>query len=114
MSELTFQDIQDKAIRFRDERDWEQFHNPKDLVISMNLEAAELLECFQWSGSDLNREEKLAEITEELADVMTYCLYIAHSYDIDLLQAVSDKIDKNATKYPVEKSKGTSKKYTEL
>ena len=111
---MQFEDAAAKAIAFRDERDWEQFHNPKDLAISISLEAAELLEAFQWSGTDLVAENKHAHIAEELADVTIYCIYLANAIGVDLADAVSAKIDANAQKYPVDKSRGSSKKYTEL
>ena len=91
-----------------------QFHNPKDLAISVSLEASELLELFQWSGADLEAARKKPEMTEELADVMIYCIYMANALNIDIPEAIRNKIDKNAAKYPVEKAKGKSKKYTEL
>jgi len=104
MSKITFEEAAAKAIEFRNDRDWKQFHNPKDLAISVSLEASELLELFQWSGADLEAARKKPEMTEELADVMIYCIYMADALNID----------KNAAKYPVEKAKGNSKKYTEL
>lgn len=111
---MTYENVQNKQRAFRIERDWDQFHNPKDVAISISLEAAELLECFQWSGTDLTVEEKRDHMAEELADVAIYCMHMADAMGIDLLQAMSDKLDANAKKYPVEKAKGSSKKYTEL
>lgn len=111
---MNFEELQSKAIAFRDERDWEQFHNPKDLAISINLEASELLECFQWSGADLEAAKNKEAMAEELADVFNYCLLMADRLGIDIVQATSDKIDRNAAKYPVEKARGSAKKYTEL
>lgn len=111
---MTFDQLQEKALAFRDARDWKQFHNPKDLAISLNLEAAELLECFQWSGADLDAAEKRDKIGEELADVLNCCILMAEACDIDLLEATSQKIDRNAAKYPVEKARGSAKKYSEL
>ena len=110
MSKITFEEAAAKAIEFRNERDWKQFHNPKDLAISISLESSELLELFQWSGTDLEAARKKPEMTEELADVMIYCIYMAN----DIPEAIQNKIDKNSAKYPVEKAKGKSKKYTEL
>ena len=107
-------DIQNRLQQFREDRNWTQFHNPKDLAISISLEASELLENFQWSGADLNATNKKQAISEELADVMIYCMYLADSLDIDIPQAISDKIDKNERKYPIDKSYGNSRKYTEL
>ncbi|MDO4537766.1 MAG: nucleotide pyrophosphohydrolase [Coriobacteriales bacterium] len=111
---MTFEEAAEKALAFREERDWEQFHNPKDLAISISLEAAELLECFQWSGTDLDAAEKREHMAEELADIVLYCTYFAQSAGINLPEAMSHKVDLNAQKYPVEASRGSSKKYTEL
>lgn len=111
---MTFEEAAEKALSFRKERDWEQFHNPKDIAISISLEASELLEIFQWSGADLEVLNKREHATEELADVAIYCVYMAKALGVDLPEAMSAKIDTNAAKYPVEKAKGTSKKYTEL
>lgn len=111
---MTFEEATAKALAFREERDWAQFHNPKDLAISINLEAAELLEAFQWSGTDLEVSDKHEHIADELADVTIYCMYLADAIGVDLADIVSAKIDINASRYPVDKSRGTSKKYTEL
>ena len=110
----TFEETQAKALQFRDDRDWLQFHNPKDLALSISLEAAELLECFQWSGTDLEATTKQDAMAEELADIFNYCILMADVLDIDLLQTLNSKIDANAAKYPVAKAKGSAKKYTEL
>ena len=104
----------DMVIRFRDERNWKQFHNPKDLAISLSLEAAELLEVFQWSGADLSAEGKAEKIKEELADIVNYCILMADRCGLDLDQIVRDKVQLNAKKYPVEKAYGRKDKYTEL
>lgn len=101
-------------LKFRDDRDWKQFHNPKDLAISITLESAELLEVFQWSGSDVSGENKKDKIKEELADVINYCVLMADACNLDIDQIVQDKIKKNNEKYPVEKAKGKSEKYSEL
>ena len=103
-----------KILQFRDARNWKQFHNPKDLAISISLEAAELLENFQWSGTDLNVSEKKDKITEELADVLIYCTLMADAMGLDINEIVLNKLDKNSEKYSVDKSFGSSKKYTEL
>jgi NTP pyrophosphatase (non-canonical NTP hydrolase) len=110
----TFDQVQKAVLEFRDERDWVQFHNPKDLAISISLEAAELLETFQWSGEDLWRSAKLDEQTEELADIVLYCILLADRLDVNLPSAMMDKIAKNDQKYPVDKALGRSDKYTEL
>ena len=95
--------------QFNSERDWGQYHTPENLAKSVSIEAGELLECFQWSP-----EYDLSSVREELADVMLYCLMLANKTGIDPLLAMKEKIAKNAAKYPVEKVKGSSKKYTEL
>jgi NTP pyrophosphatase (non-canonical NTP hydrolase) len=105
------------VIKFRDARDWKQFHNPKDVSISLALEAAELLEHFQWkSPKDIETHIKnnKSEISDELADVLYWVLLISHDLKIDILKALSAKLKKNARKYPVSKSKGRHTKYTEL
>lgn len=111
---MTFEDAASKALAFREERDWAQFHNPKDLAISISLEASELLEAFQWSGSDLEVARKRGAMVEELADVAIYCIYLADALGVGLADAVSAKIDANTEKYPSDKSRGSSRKYTEL
>ena len=103
-----------QILKFRDERDWKQFHNPKDLAISISLEASELLEIFQWSGEDISKEGKLDKIKEELADVMNYCVLMADVCELDLDEIIQEKIKCNNEKYPVEKSKGSSEKYNRL
>ena len=103
-----------QVLAFRDTRNWRQFHNPKDLAISLSLEAAELLEVFQWSGEDLICDDKLDKIREELADVLSYCILMADACGLDLDEIVQAKVKKNAEKYPVEKAYGNKAKYTEL
>ena len=104
-----------RVLRFRDERDWRQFHTPKDLAISMNLEAAELLEIFQWSGSETGcGEAQRAKLREELADVLSYCILMADVCGLDLDEIMNEKVAKNEAKYPVEKARGSAAKYTEL
>lgn len=101
-----------QALRkFRDERDWAQFHNAKDLALALNIEAGELLEAFLWKAPE---QADVDSIKEELADVFTFALLLAEKYDLDVKQIVLEKMEKNARKYPVEKSKGNPKKYTEL
>ena len=108
------QETVDKVIEFRDDRNWKQFHNPKDLAISISLEAAELLEVFQWSADDVVCESKKDKIKEELADVVNYCILMADACDLDLDDIVQAKIKRNNEKYPVEKAYGSKEKYTEL
>ena len=103
-----------KILKFRDDRDWKQFHNPKDLAISISLEAAELLEVFQWSGADVSNEGKQDKIKEELADVVNYCVLMADACELDLDEIIQEKIKINERKYPVEKAKGRSDKYDKI
>ena len=111
---MDFPTAQTKALSFRHERDWEQFHNPKDLAISISLEAAELLECFQWSGATTDVPARHQEMYDELADVLIYCIYLADELGVSIPEAISAKIDQDALKYPVSKARGNSRKYTEL
>lgn len=108
------QETINKVLKFRDDRDWKQFHNPKDLAISISLEAAELLEIFQWSAEDVWCEEKKEKIREELADVLNYCILMADTCRLDMDEIIQEKVRKNAEKYPVEQSYGSKEKYTEL
>lgn len=101
-------------LKFRDDRDWKQFHNPKDLAISISLEAAELLEVFQWSGTDVSNTGRIGKIEEELADVVNYCVLMADACGLDLDDIVQKKIKQNDEKYPVDKAKGRSDKYDKL
>lgn len=101
----------EKLIAFRDERDWKQFHNPKDLAIAVQVESGELAAEFLWKDAE---EGNIEKIKDELADVISYCLLLADHYDFDVEKIVLDKIEKNKIKYPVDKSKGNAKKYTEL
>lgn len=100
-----------ELIRFRNERDWEQFHNPKDLALAINIEAGELLELYLWKNAD---EANVEKVKEELADIFSFALLLADKYKLDVKQIVQDKIRKNGEKYPVSKAKGTAKKYDEL
>lgn len=108
------QETINQVLKFRDDRDWKRFHNSKDLAISISLEAAELLEVFQWSGDDLECLSKVDKIEEELADILNYSILLANNYGFDLDEIVQKKIITNNEKYPVDKAKGSSKKYTEL
>ena len=98
-------------LKFRDDRDWKQFHNPKDLAIALNIESSELLENFLWKSADEANQDK---VKEELADVLAYALLLAKHYNFDIEKIVLDKIAKNALKYPADKAKGSAKKYNEL
>lgn len=107
-----------KIVGFRDERDWGQFHNAKDLAVSLSIEASELLECFQWKNTKEVREivesTNKENIEDEIADVAMYLLLLSHELNIDIESAIAKKIVKNGQKYPVDKAKGSFKKYTEL
>lgn len=103
--------ITDALIRFRDERDWAQFHNPKDLAAALSIEAGELLECFLWKA---HGEADETRVKEELADVFAFALLMAEHYQWDVSQIVREKMVKNAEKYPVHKAHGSAKKYNEL
>lgn len=104
-------ELQQVIAQFSEERDWDQFHNGKDLAIGLSIEASELLEAFLWKAPE---DVDVEKIKEELADVFNYALQIATKYDLDVKQIVLDKLEKNATKYPVEKARGVATKYDEL
>lgn len=106
-----------RIIEFRDARNWKQFHNPKDLAISLSLEASEFLEHFQWkSKEEIEKyvKENKEDLADELADVFNYLLLTAHDLDIDIADALNKKIDKSEKKYPVEKAMGKHTKYNKL
>lgn len=105
------QSITESLISFREERDWAQFHNPKDLAIAISIEANELLEAFLWKSPE---EAKTEKIEEELADILSFALLLAHEKGLDVKSIILTKIEKNRLKYPVEKAKGSAKKYDEL
>lgn len=110
-------ELQAKIRKFCDERDWDQFHNPKDLAISLVLEATEVLEHFQWKNAEemaTHTKHNKNDVAEELADVFYWTLLLANKLDIDLVEAFNKKMAKNEAKYPVQKAKGSHKKYTEL
>ena len=115
---MDIKEVQEKVVAFRNERDWEQFHNPKDLAMSLSIESSELLECFQWKNAgqviDMINDGVGEEVTDEIADIGLYLLLLCESMDIDLIDVMLGKIEKNGIKYPVDKAKGNSKKYTEL
>jgi len=109
MSEI--ESIIDALKKFRDERDWEQFHNPKDLAIAISIESGELLEQFLWKSADNAKRDK---VQEELADVFAFAFLLADKYNLDVKEIVLEKIKQNGEKYPVDKAKGTARKYNEL
>ena len=104
-------ELMNRINQFRDERDWRKFHNEKDLAISISLEASELLELFQWKKSEEVVEKSLQEIREELADVFIYSFMMADNLNLDVEEIIKSKLDLNEQKYPVEKSRGSNKKY---
>ncbi len=108
------QETINQVLKFRDDRNWKQFHTPKDLALSISLEAAELLEVFQWSGTDTVCETKKDKIKEELADVLNYCILMADVCGLDMDEIVQEKIKSNNVKYPVDKAKNSAKKYNEI
>jgi NTP pyrophosphatase (non-canonical NTP hydrolase) len=103
--------LTEKLLRFRDERDWGQFHNPKDLAVALSIESAELLEAFLWKSSEEASKDK---IKEELADVLAYAFLLANECGLDVAEIVYAKIEANSLKYPVDKAKGSAKKYNEI
>lgn len=106
---IIMDDIKKELLMFQKERDWKKFHTPENLAKSISIEAAELLEHFQWQN-----EYDENEVADELADVLIYCLYMADAMDFDVKEIILNKMGKNALKYSVDKSKGNAKKYTEL
>jgi NTP pyrophosphatase (non-canonical NTP hydrolase) len=115
----TVQELAQKAIRFRDDRNWKQFHNPKNLAMGMSIECAELQELFLWRDVDevqdlLGTADGVERVSEELADVFVFLLYLADACNVDLSEAVRRKLEVNERKYPVDKSYSSHRKYTEL
>ncbi len=110
----SIKELTEKIVAFRDARNWKQFHNPKDMAISISLEAAELLEAFQWSGADteVDTDKKLSMVKEELADVLIYAFLMGNDLGIDIPEIIRSKIAANNRKYPAEKAYGKSDKYT--
>jgi dCTP diphosphatase len=109
--------LRDSLRQFAAERDWDQFHSPKNLAMALAVEAAELLERFQWVTEEDSRRlppAELARVREEMADVLNYLVRLADKLDVDLLDAARDKVALNAQKYPVDKARGNAKKYSEL
>jgi len=106
-----FEDLRKVIVQFTQERDWDQFHNEKDLALALSIEAAELNEAFLWKDAS---EVNVEKVKEELADIFNYAILIADKFNLDVKQIVLDKLQKNAEKYPVDKAYGNSKKYNEL
>ena len=105
------EELRKAIVQFTQERDWDQFHNGKDLALALSIEAAELNEAFLWKQAE---EVNVEKVKEELADIFNYAILIADKYDLDIKQIVMDKLKRNAEKYPVEKAYGSAKKYNEL
>ena len=118
-NKVTIGYLKDKVKKFCEDRDWDQYHNAKELAIGIVTEASELLEHFRFKSEKeidelFDSEDKRRELSEELADIFYFVLRLAQKYDIDLTTSLDKKMDKNEKKYPIDKSKGSNKKYTEL
>ena len=116
---MQFPKLISKALKFREDRDWKQFHSARNIALSIVLEAAELLEIFQWKSDKESKDLTLVpkekeKISDELADIFLYSILMANDLGIDIMEAADKKIDKNAKKYPIHKAKGKALKYTEL
>ena len=109
-----YQQVIDELIKFRNERDWEQFHDSKNLALAISIEAAELNELFLWKKDSESENVKIDKIKEELADILSFSFLLAEKHNLDIFEIVLEKIKRNGEKYPVEKAKGTAKKYDEL
>ena len=107
----SIQTIMSEIVNFRNDRDWEQFHNSKDLALAISIEAGELNELFLWKKAE---DVNIAKLKEELADIFTFAFLLAHKHDLNIKEIVLDKLKANGLKYPVDKAKGTAKKYNEL
>ena len=102
--------VKQRIDKFNKDRDWDKFHSPSNLAKSISIEANELLECFQWSDTEFDKEHLL----EELSDVMNYCIQLSLVLNVDIIDCIHKKMDQNAVKYPIEKSYGSSEKYNKL
>lgn len=105
------EEVISKLKKFRDERDWAQFHNPKDLALALSIESGELMEQYLWKDA---QDADVSKVKEELADVFAYALLLSDKYGFDVKEIILEKIEKNAAKYPIDKAKGTATKYDEL
>ena len=103
--------IMKEIVRFTEDRDWDQFHNGKDLALALSIASSELNEAFLWKNPE---EVNIEKVKEELADIMNYAFLIAHKYDMDIKEIILNKLKRNGEKYPVNKAKGSAKKYNEL
>jgi Predicted pyrophosphatase len=106
-----FEHLIQQIVHFRDERDWEQFHNSKDLALAISIEAAELNELFLWKNAE---EVDKSKLKQELADIFTYCMLLAHKHGLDVEEIVEEKLNINAANYPIDKAKGNASKYNEF
>lgn len=111
---MDFNQVQQKVIDFRNERNWEQFHHIKDLLLGLNIEVGELQELLLWKTIEQQAAIDTAKVKDEIADIAIFLIYISKHYNIDITEAIAHKLEKNAAKYPVEKSKNSNKKYNEL
>ena len=111
---MDFKETEQKVIDFRDERNWQQFHQVKDLLLGLNIEVAELQELFLWKTNEQQTAIDPEKIKDELADIAIFLIYISRHYNIDLQEVILSKLEKNGMKYPVDKSKDSNKKYNEL
>ncbi len=111
---MDFKEIEEKILNFRHERNWKQFHQIKDLLLGLNIEVGELQELHLWKTEQQQTEIDREKVKDEVADIAIFLIYISKHYNIDLTEAIAAKLDKNAAKYPVEKSKNSNKKYNEL
>jgi NTP pyrophosphatase (non-canonical NTP hydrolase) len=109
-----YKEVIQELIKFRDERDWKQFHDSKNLALAISIEAAELNEVFLWKKDNEVENVSTDKIKEELADILSFSFLLAEKHNLDIFQIVLDKVKRNAEKYPVDKAKGTAKKYDEL
>lgn len=109
-----YKEVTEALIKFRNDRDWQQFHDSKNLALAISIEAAELNELFLWKKEADSENVNTDKLKEELADVLSFSFLLAEKHNLDIFQIVLDKIKKNGEKYPVEKAKGTAKKYDEL
>ena len=111
---MDFKEIEQKVIAFRNERNWQQFHQIRDLLLGLNIEVAELQELFLWKTKEQQDEIDQEKIKDELADIAIFLIYICKHYNLDLPESIAQKLKKNEIKYPVDKSKNSNKKYNEL
>jgi len=109
-----YEKVINELIKFRDERDWQQFHDSKNLALAISIEAAELNELFLWKSGDDVENIKIDRIKEELADILSFSFLLAEKHKLDIFEIILDKIKSNYEKYPIDKAKGTAKKYNEL